>query len=374
LFVVIGRDQGAFLDNCKYMYLFLVGKPEIQAVFITERRQVYDVLIDQGLPVVKYPGWKGIWTLLRAQVAIVDNIDWVSHFKYHLLWKSFKVQLWHGVGFKRIELDNPAELQKMQSPITRFAAWSLGRFPHYNLLISTSPFYTQHVFSQAFRYETILESGYPRNDVFFRPLDHRQLETDEAVLDAVRHHRENGARVVVYVPTFREMANDSLFRVHMDTERLIKFARRYDLLFVLKFHPRFPATLRLDPGAPVLIYDHQKDIYPLLPLSSLLITDYSSIYMDYLLLDKPVVFFPFDCDQYIAQDRELQFDYDWITPGPKCRTQAELEIEIIRALDECEETVIARRAEIREMAFLHPDGEACARIWERGLANIFRRG
>ncbi len=75
LIVVIGRDGGAFLDNCKYMYLSLVRKREVQTVFVTERRQVFEGLAGRGLPVVHYPGWRGCWTLLRAQILIVDNLD-----------------------------------------------------------------------------------------------------------------------------------------------------------------------------------------------------------------------------------------------------------------------------------------------------------
>jgi len=369
LIVVIGRDGGAFLDNCKYMYLSLVRKREVQTVFVTERRQVFEGLAGRGLPVVHYPGWRGCWTLLRAQILIVDNLDWVSNFKYHLLWKSYKVQLWHGVGFKRIELDNPAEQRKTASVLARFVAWSLGRFPRYELLISTSPFYTRHVFSRAFHWTEILESGYPRTDVFAQSFEYEELEVDMAALDTIRQCRARGSRVVVYMPTFRESAGGSLFRDHLDLDRLARFARDHALVFVLKFHPRFPVSVRLDSGTPILIYDHDKDIYPLLSLTNLLITDYSSIYMDYLLLDKPVVFFPFDYEQYIARDRQIQFDYDWITPGPKCQTQEDLEIEIIRKLDGLEDAETVRRAEIRNLAFIHPAGGACERIWMQGLAN-----
>jgi len=49
----------------------------------------------------------------------------------------------------------------------------------------------------------------------------------------------------------------------------------------------------------------------------MLITDYSSIYFDYLLLDRPIIFAPFDKKVYIQEDREFYFDYDKVTPGPQ---------------------------------------------------------
>ena len=60
----------------------------------------------------------------------------------------------------------------------------------------------------------------------------------------------------------------------------------------------------------------------------LLITDYSSIFFDFLLLDRPIVFFPYDLEQYLSQDRAMYFDYEIMTPGPKCRTYDELELQI----------------------------------------------
>ena len=51
------------------------------------------------------------------------------------------------------------------------------------------------------------------------------------------------------------------------------------------------------------------DVYTFLPFTDLLITDYSSIYFDYLLLNKKVVLFPFDFEDYLTGSRMFYFDY-----------------------------------------------------------------
>ena len=70
--------------------------------------------------------------------------------------------------------------------------------------------------------------------------------------------------------------------------------------------------------------DDDDDIYNKLQEFNFLITDYSSIYFDYLLLDRPIIFTPFDIKEYINQDREMYYLYDDVTPGPKAEnwTQA----------------------------------------------------
>ena len=63
------------------------------------------------------------------------------------------------------------------------------------------------------------------------------------------------------------------------------------------------------------------DVYPLLPFTDMLITDYSSIYYDYILMDdKGVLLFPFDIEEYKKSSNRLAFDYDEYTPGPRVYT------------------------------------------------------
>ena len=52
----------------------------------------------------------------------------------------------------------------------------------------------------------------------------------------------------------------------------------------------------------------------------ILITDYSSIYIDYLLLDRPLIFLPYDKEQYL-KGRGMNFEYDKVTPGAKPDSQ-----------------------------------------------------
>ena len=58
------------------------------------------------------------------------------------------------------------------------------------------------------------------------------------------------------------------------------------------------------------------DIYPFLTFTDFLITDYSSIYFDYLMLNREIIFIPYDFENY-TKNRELYFSYETITPGVK---------------------------------------------------------
>jgi len=95
----------------------------------------------------------------------------------------------------------------------------------------------------------------------------------------------------------------------------------------------------------------------------MLITDYSSIYFDYLFLNKPVVFFPYDFVKYITSDKALLFDYDSYTPGPKCRFQTQLEKEIIDILISGNDHFVGQRKKIKNLAFESDGGSGCEEIW-----------
>ncbi len=112
----------------------------------------------------------------------------------------------------------------------------------------------------------------------------------------------------------------------------------------------------------IIFYNNSKDIYPLLSNTDLMITDYSGIFFDYLLLNKPLIFFNYDYDEYIKYNRKLSFDYDKITPGIKCENQNQLEQKIIKILVENNDEYIDKRNEILNISFKYKDGNASKRI------------
>ena len=81
-----------------------------------------------------------------------------------------------------------------------------------------------------------------------------------------------------------------------------------------------------------LLRDKEIDFYHLLAVSDLLITDFSSIYADYLLIDKPIIFISVDLQNYEEERGLLLNPYDMWMPGPKCFSQEELQNEIKKSL------------------------------------------
>ena len=112
--------------------------------------------------------------------------------------------------------------------------------------------------------------------------------------------------------------------------------------------------------------DINQDIYSVINNFDLLITDYSSIYFDYLLSDNPIIFAPFDYDHFIGNQREFYYDYDEVTPGPKCKNWDEV-LEWIVKFKDNSMLYSAERKNIKDKFHKYQDGNSCKRVYEKIL-------
>ncbi|RLD11253.1 hypothetical protein DRI50_10215, partial [candidate division KSB1 bacterium] len=94
-------------------------------------------------------------------------------------------------------------------------------------------------------------------------------------------------------------------------------------LLLIKLHPNDVSLRTFRDLSHIKTLKAKLDLYPFLVFTTALITDYSSIYFDYLLLKKPIIFYPFDFDDYLRL-RELYFDYQQAVAPPVVKTFEQL--------------------------------------------------
>ena len=95
-------------------------------------------------------------------------------------------------------------------------------------------------------------------------------------------------------------------------------------------------------------------------LADILVTDYSSIFVDFLLLNRPEIFFPYDYEKYVTKDRELYFDYNEFTPGPKARVFSEF-LGVLGKTLQGEDDFAQKRITQRDRCFSKIDSNASRR-------------
>jgi CDP-glycerol glycerophosphotransferase len=224
------------------------------------------------------------------------------------------IQTWHGSALKRMGFDEAGWKLKSR-PEQAEQQRTLDRFDHF--LIRSE--HDVRTLAKAFRLreKTLLRVGYPRNDelVRARTATERPALADELGIPA-------GKKVLLYAPTFRQQGQRR-FALPFDVDRFAEeFGDRYVLLVRAHYlnHVVLPPSVR---GRVIDVSDHH-DVTPLLALADALITDYSSVMFDYALLDRPMLFFPYDYEEYVHEGRGTYFDLLERAPGPVVRSEEEL--------------------------------------------------
>ena len=317
-------DGKKFADNPKYLFLYVYQKqPEITGIWLTRNKAILADLRARGYDAYYMHSLRGILYSMRAS-CIIFSVG-VSDVNLYTTKGTKSVQLWHGTPLKKLELAQGHQtLTPGSSYAQRLTDEGLRPNKNYDVVIATSDESKQTmktVFSDA---REIAVTGYPRNDVLLGAPWLGTLNVEYVR----RIKRELDFQFLfLYLPTYRQEASrelDLFARYGFEANTVNQTLRELNAVLIIKRH-LYDGEADLDSDGArferiITLSDKDlPDIYPLLREVDVLITDYSSVFFDYLLLDRPIVFASFDIQQYTKEDRELFYDYDQVTPGPKAK-------------------------------------------------------
>lgn len=234
------------------------------------------------------------------------------------------IQLWHAVGafktfgFSRLgRPGGPSPKSKNHRNYTKAIVSSHNVAKHY---------------AEGFGIDNdnVVATGIPRTDVFF---DKTYQETVRAKL-----HEEfpflRGKKVITFAPTFRGNGQQSA-HYPMEVLNLEKLYTELkdEYVFLFKIHPFVKNEFSIPYQYSDFFYDFSsyREINDLLFITDVLITDYSSVCFEYALLNKPMIFFAYDVEEYV-RTRDFYYDYHSFIPGPLAKTTERM-IEIIQKED-----------------------------------------
>ncbi|NLL01498.1 MAG: hypothetical protein GX265_00520 [Mollicutes bacterium] len=284
-----------------------------------------------------------------------SNLVITTHGFYRLRKDNTMINLWHGIPLKTMSLMNKGKTDEIN-------------FIEDDYFISTSSFFNTIMNACiGIDGDAYTITGYPRNDYLFSENGLKNLNT---LLD-----REINGIVVLFMPTYRNgRSNEDINNIfgfpNFNLEKFNIFLEKNNITLLVKLHPNEENLLSRyndfasDRISLILSEDLEKkqiDLYKIINAVDVLITDYSSIYFDFLLLDRPIVFTPVDLQEY-KDDRGLLLEpYNFWTPGPKCLTQEALQVEISRSLLE-EDYFKQERKLLRDIFHKYQDGNSTDRV------------
>ena len=281
------------------------------------------------------------------------------------------IQCWHGTPLKRLGYDVRIDTTNALNTTSELASRFGMDAKKWTYLISPSPYASQHLcdafgLPQERRADTVIEEGYPRNDVL--------ALTDER---GVRNCRRalgipDGRKVLLYAPTWR----DDSYRpgIGYTFDYLLDFERMRERLgdeWVVLFRPHYYVANSFDFGRYdgfVVDVSRSEDINNLYIVADVLLTDYSSVMFDFANTRKPMMLFVPDRRRYAEEIRGFYMDFDSI-PARACETTDEVIDEMASLGD------YAARYGRQYRAFVdtycpHDDGHASERV----LKQVFGGG
>ncbi len=288
--LILFFDRDAFADNTKYVYLQMVKKPQLECLWCTWNESVYDMLVQQHLPVhlIGKSNDETITLFLQAQIAIFCVNP---HHSLHRNWSYFAclegakhIQLWHGISVKKLLLQLTPYFSMTDPGFGTSLAWASRA----DYVLSTTPALNDY-WSQVFGCDNIINASYPRNEVLLRnvmPLELLGAQLDARTLKGMASKRKK----IFIAPTWQRFDNTELLSKEVLTQ-VLQYTNKKGIDVFIKTHPY--RAVNFDGNALKInnfyFIDAGTDVYPFLNRFDALITDYSSIMFDFLLTKKPVL-------------------------------------------------------------------------------------
>ena len=313
------------LDNPRAVFEVVKNDGAIRKVILQRGAGSQGPLEGVNVHVVDAGSFRGMFWLSRSAVVLLGyRISALSGYSTLLTNKHLIVQLWHGIPLKRIGRLFPGE-----------SGWE-DETPLYAATVSSSEA-DRVVMQQAFAplpLERVWLTGLPRNTTI--TTDEERLPIDfRNTLDRIRE-RLGGRRLVLYAPTWRDADLKHYAFSNGEVAALEQLLRAHGAVLGVRGHSNVrsdDAYTREYESDVFLNFNDIPEANLLLRLADVLVTDYSSIYIDYLLTDRPVVHFAYDLPEYLAS-RGLLYDPAEAFASPPALTFTDLLAGLEQALED----------------------------------------
>lgn len=371
------RVKGAISHRIQYL-LSLVGTlvlpmkdnkvcflSDVRTVMGGNLKCVYDYLEDKDYErVIEFKADRRLHRTFKQKFQLVYNLV-TSHY---IILDDFSnaitnlkvrkgqeiVQLWHGPGaFKKFgwsRANNGEDIKKIHPGYKKYT----------KAIVSGQGIKWCYAEAFSISEDKVRATGFPRTDDFFNE-DYIE-ETKNRVYE--EHPELKGKKIILFAPTYRgtKVKDASYDFSQLDWEKIYEeFCEEY--VFIIKWHPALYNNLEMGiVNGPdlskyedfYLDFSKYRDINELLLVCDCLITDYSSVIFDYVLLNKPIVYFTYDLQEYTSYGgRGLYFDFNEYVYGAVAKNQDEL-IEAIS----CDDLMMDKRKRFYDKFMGECDGHA----------------
>lgn len=363
--LVLFESNPDFADNSRALYDYIIENTNLKTFWVVKDSAMLEPMRAAGVECDIENSERAVAMEQRAHYLISSSFM----FAFNKRPGQIHVSAWHGFGPKTIGFDEDAASETSALRDLKVITTQCD-------LLTTTSRASQLMMAGMLSMDPrkVMNSGFPRNDYLFTT-DGRKLLEDALGVEF------GTSKLIMYLPTMRKglkaeggQFDKNIFNYEdYDASGLDEFLKLHDAYVIAKMH--FADDSSFNQGSfelpkRVLFLDGLSlgskllTIYHVLNAFDLLITDYSSVYVDYLLLDRPIVF---SCPDYEGYKKDRGFISDdprWMMPGVFVRSQSEL-LSALGSVFIGADATVSLRESLMPIFHSHEDANASARVVER---------
>lgn len=353
------RDGKSISDNPYAIFKYLLNNPEFKDYTHIWTIRDYDTLKPVISQYEKLPNVKFVKRNTRSYFKYLASCEYlINNSTFQTFYTPKKGQIyintWHGTPLKHMGFDIPGNPANSQNVLRNFlcADYILSPNPH-----------TTNVYKKSYKLEglyegLIIEEGYPRIDLTF----HTNREEFTNYLESLGVKIDKSKKNILYAPTWKgtdvNKANDDVAQIIADIHDLENdLGDQYN--FLIKVHPFIYNTALNYPEIKGKLVPDFIDANELLAIVDILITDYSSIFFDFLVTSRPIIFYTWDAEVY--REERGQYIENKDLPGPIVYNCRELK-EAIANIDTLQNEFKNKYEKMQEQFTKYDDGNVTNRI------------
>lgn len=372
-----------FIENARAVFEEVKKDPNIYKVLFTrDNTTEFEITDAVNYRIVKMLSFSGILLLIKCKVLFVTHsvsMDYSVRYgkskftvlKLNMINRNV-INLWHGIPIKKLyALWNP----EVKKRLDRVEYRNYER-KKYSGLVSTSTIdsYSMSTMFHPIKYENVWITGLPKNDLLLQ--DYNSLpEYFKKQVDKVRNFK-NGKRLITYAPTYRQTAavNSSQYYqfTNEEIDKLKEFLKKNNAIFGFRMHyfrndsNLFNMENYID-NEYIFDLGHKNvtEVAAVIRESDIVVSDYSSVFIESLYVNKPVFGFTYDMEHYRDHQDGLLYDFEMIFPSPLIFTFDNLIDSLQEEISNNNQTNTQKYKTSQKFFFDHIDTHNSKRVVER---------
>ena len=335
-----------YADNTMFLYEYLLGRVDLglDLCWMTSNKKVYYKLISEDKPVVFEKTLKGIITQIRAKILFATV--GIHDFNPILMSNCILVELGHGYSFK-----DPGESYISDESIKRNKL-IYNAIDYHGFYVSSLMKKRNQYMRKYKNYITLHSCDFIRNDVYY---DKKLREGKNLI---VNEFKEHNMKVITYMPTHRSDGKKKINLLSiMNINSIQNICEKNDCIFIIKkhyYHRNEVENLDNYPNIFDITNIDDIDSQVLLFQTDVLISDYSAAFIEFLLLDRPIILYHYDIEMFMKEERKFIFNFNKLNLAPMPRTSKELSKSIEDILTSGIDQFSVNRNKFRNLYFDNP--------------------